>query len=169
MIGISNGCNAPLGGHSKQTTMKQILYILSFLLLSAGLQAQSFEKLQNAMQGSVTIHQDESVRVLLDEKISGTEGEMQQITGYRVQIYSSNSQQTAKAEALKLEKRVLDENLEVEVHVLYTPPFWKVRLGDFRTKAEAELLKQEIIRRMPELQGDTYVVRDQITVKTSAK
>lgn len=145
--------------------MAKTLYILCFLLISAVAGAQKFEQLQADMQDNVTLNQDAAISSLLQDKIDGTEGTMVEITGYRVQIYSSNSQQTAKAEALKLEKKVLDENLEVEVHVLYTPPFWKVRLGDFRTKEEAEILKEEIIRRMPELQGDTYVVRDQITVK----
>lgn len=145
--------------------MAKTLYILCLLLISAVAGAQKFEQLQADMQDNVTLNQDAAISSLLQDKIDGTEGTMVEITGYRVQIYSSNSQQTAKAEALKLEKKVLDENLEVEVHVLYTPPFWKVRLGDFRTKEEAEILKEEIIRRMPELQGDTYVVRDQITVK----
>lgn len=145
--------------------MAKTFYILCLLLISAVAGAQKFEQLQADMQDNVTLNQDASITSLLQDKIDGTEGTMVEITGYRVQIYSSNSQQTAKAEALKLEKKVLDENLEVEVHVLYTPPFWKVRLGDFRTKEEAEILKEEIIRRMPELQGDTYVVRDQITVK----
>lgn len=145
--------------------MAKTLYILCLLLISAVAGAQKFEQLQADMQDNVTLNQDAAISSLLQDKIDGTEGTMVEITGYRVQIYSSNSQQTAKAEALKLEKKVLDENLEMEVHVLYTPPFWKVRLGDFRTKEEAEILKEEIIRRMPELQGDTYVVRDQITVK----
>lgn len=145
--------------------MAKTFYILCLLLISAVAGAQKFEQLQADMQDNVTLNQDAAISSLLQDKIDGTEGTMVEITGYRVQIYSSNSQQTAKAEALKLEKKVLDENLEVEVHVLYTPPFWKVRLGDFRTKEEAEILKEEIIRRMPELQGDTYVVRDQITVK----
>lgn len=145
--------------------MKKIFYLICLLFVSAALSAQKFEQLKTDMQDNVTIHQDHSVSSLLQDKIDGTEGATKEITGYRVQIYSSNSQQTAKAEALKLEKRVQEENLEVEIHVLYTPPFWKVRLGDFRTREEATLLKEEIIRRMPELQGDTYVVRDQITVK----
>ena len=145
--------------------MKKIHIILFILLVSATMSAQKFEQLQADMQENVTLHQDPSISSLLQDKIDGTEGATKEITGYRVQIYSSNSQQTAKAEALKLEKKVLEENLEVEIHVLYTPPFWKVRLGDFRTREEANLLKEEIIRRMPELQGDTYVVRDQITVK----
>jgi len=145
--------------------MKHFVYIICFLLAAAGMSAQKYEQLTADMQDNVTIHQDASVSSLLQDKIDGTEGATKEITGYRVQIYSSNSQQTAKVEALKLEKRILEEDLEVEVHVLYTPPFWKVRLGDFRTREEANLLKEEIIRRMPEIQGDTYVVRDQITVK----
>lgn len=145
--------------------MKKLLFVICVLLVSAAASAQKFGQLVSDMQENVTLHQDPSVSSLLQDKIDGTEGATKEITGYRVQIYSSNSQQTAKAEALKLEKKVIEEALEVEVHVLYTPPFWKVRLGDFRTKEEANLLKEEIIRRMPELQGDTYVVRDQITVK----
>lgn len=145
--------------------MKKLLFVICVLLVSAAACAQKFGQLVSDMQENVTLHQDPSVSSLLQDKIDGTEGATKEITGYRVQIYSSNSQQTAKAEALKLEKKVIEEALEVEVHVLYTPPFWKVRLGDFRTKEEANLLKEEIIRRMPELQGDTYVVRDQITVK----
>lgn len=146
--------------------MKRLVYIICMLLAAVAASAQNrYEKLQQDMQDNVAIHESSAITSLINDKVNGTSGEMKQITGYRVQIYSSNSQQTAKAEALRLEKRVLEENLEVEVHVLYTPPFWKVRLGDFRTKAEADLMKAEVIRRMPELQGDTYVVRDQITVK----
>ncbi|MBQ0034598.1 MAG: SPOR domain-containing protein [Bacteroidales bacterium] len=146
--------------------MKRLVYIICLILAVSSICAQQhYEKLKQDMQDNVTIHESSAITSLLNEKVSGTTGETKQITGYRVQIYSSNSQQTAKAEALRLEKRVLEENMEVEVHVLYTPPFWKVRLGDFRTKAEADLMKAEVIRRMPELQGDTYVVRDQITVK----
>ena len=119
------------------------------------------------MVDRVQIHQDSLITKLLEEKIAGAESETIEISGFRVQIYSSNSQQTAKAEAFELEKKILEEDLEVEVHVLYTPPFWKVRLGDFRTRDKANLLKAEIIKRFPELQGDTYVVRDQITVNNN--
>lgn len=116
------------------------------------------------MQSNVTMHQDSAITRLMEAKISGAERETVQVQGYRVQIYSSNRQQTAKTEAFELEKRILEANLAVPVYVQYNPPFWKVRLGDFRTQEEAKLMKEEIIRRLPELQGDTYVVRDQITV-----
>ena len=82
--------------------------------------------------------------------------------GYRVQVYSGNRQQTAKAEAFRIEKLIQESGLGVETYVLYNPPFWKVRLGNFRTQAEAQQLRDEVVRLLPSLQGDTYVVRDQI-------
>lgn len=144
--------------------MKTIFLFLSLFLIVPSLYAQ--QQLSQAMAERVNLYQDSAITRLIDDKVQGIEGGMQEISGFRVQIYSSNSQQTAKVEAMNLEKKILDEqDLDVKVHVIYTPPFWKVRLGDFRTREEANLLKEEIVRRFPELQGDTYIVRDQVTVR----
>ena len=101
---------------------------------------------------------------LLNDKIEGIEREAVQQQGYRVQVYSGNRQQTAKAEAFRIEKLIQESGLGVETYVLYNPPFWKVRLGNFRTQAEAQQLRDEVVRLLPSLQGDTYVVRDQIQI-----
>lgn len=114
---------------------------------------------------NVTIHQDERIAALLYEKSVGTAGEQVERDGYRVQIYSSNRQQTAKQEAIRLEKE-MQEKLDVSVYVLYTPPFWKVRVGDFATYEDAQDFKSSFIRSFPALQGDTYVVRDQVLMKS---
>lgn len=114
---------------------------------------------------NVTIHQDERITALLYEKSVGTAGEQVERDGYRVQIYSSNRQQTAKQEAIRLEKE-MQEKLDVSVYVLYTPPFWKVRVGDFATYEDAQDFKSSFIRSFPALQGDTYVVRDQVLMKS---
>ena len=114
---------------------------------------------------NVTIHQDERIAALLYEKSAGTAGEQVERDGYRVQIYSSNRQQTAKQEAIRLEKE-MQEKLDVSVYVLYTPPFWKVRVGDFATYEDAQDFKSSFIRSFPALQGDTYVVRDQVLMKS---
>lgn len=117
------------------------------------------------MMPNVTIHQDERIAALLYEKSVGTAGEQVERDGYRVQIYSSNRQQTAKQEAIRLEKE-MQEKLDVSVYVLYTPPFWKVRVGDFATYEDAQDFKSSFIRSFPALQGDTYVVRDQVLMKS---
>ena len=110
----------------------------------------------------VQLIQDSTVAVLLDEAVNGKR-ELVEMDGYRVQVYSSNQQQTAKAEALELETK-LKEKVNQTVYVQYLPPFWKVRLGDFRSYDEAREYKSLFIQQYHELMGDTYIVRDKIQV-----
>lgn len=110
----------------------------------------------------VEVIQDASVAAMLEATMSGKE-EWVEIDGYRVQIYSSNRQQTAKAEALELETKLKDK-VSQTVYVQYLPPFWKVRLGDFRAYEEAKEYKKEFVQQFPEMIGDTYIVRDKIKV-----
>ena len=111
----------------------------------------------------VLVHQDSLMEMLLKEKIYGKSAQIE-INGFRVQIFSSNRQQTAKEEALVLEKK-MTEALSTAVYVAYIAPFWKVRLGNFRTYDEANAFKVQLITQFPELQGDTYIVRDKIQVR----
>lgn len=113
---------------------------------------------------NVTIHQDSTIVKLLERKANGTEQTVKEIDGYRVQVFSSNQQQQAKAEALQMEKN-LREQLTEEIYVSYSTPFWKVRIGNYRTHEAAMRAKEEIIRALPELQSSTYVVKDKIQVK----
>ena len=110
----------------------------------------------------VQLIQDSTVAILLEEAVNGKR-ELVEMEGYRVQIYSSNQQQTAKAEALELESKLKDK-VSQTVYVQYLPPFWKVRLGDFRSYDEAREYKSLFIQQYPELMGDTYIVRDKIQV-----
>ncbi|MBR6829623.1 MAG: SPOR domain-containing protein [Paludibacteraceae bacterium] len=110
----------------------------------------------------VQIIQDSTMTVLLDEAVNGKR-EMVEIDGFRVQVYSSNQQQTAKGEALDLETRLKDK-ISQTLYVQYLPPFWKVRIGDFRTYEEAKEYKKLFVQQFPDLMGDTYIVRDKIQV-----
>ena len=110
----------------------------------------------------VQIVQDSTMAVLLDEAVNGKR-ELVEIDGYRVQIYSSNQQQNAKGEALELEARLKDK-INQTLYVQYLPPFWKVRIGDFRTYDEAKEYKKLFVQQYPDLMGDTYIVRDKILV-----
>ncbi len=145
--------------------MKKILSLCAILsCLSLYAQDSTQLLILETMKENVIVYADSSVHRLLQDKISGTVREEVQIQGYRVQVYSSNNQQTAKNEAFTIEKQIIDAGIQVETYVLYTQPFWKVRLGNFRTQDEANLLKAELIRLLPHLQADTYIVRDQIQV-----
>lgn len=145
--------------------MKQLFLSILCLLPALGVYANDsissrpniFDEMPN-----VTVHQDSLVGVLLEHKIRGN-NEMVEIDGYRVQIYSSNRQQSAKTEALQLEKEI-SEKVSMPVYVLYMTPFWKVRLGNFRTFDEANTFKNQFLAQFPQMQGDTYIVRDKIQV-----
>lgn len=113
---------------------------------------------------NAVVHQDSTITKLLNAFVNGAEDEMQEIPGFRVQIYSSNNQQVAKTEALTLEKQ-LSSQVDVPIYVQYNPPFWKIRLGNFRTQEEAQNYKNTFVSQHPELQGSTYIVRDQILIK----
>ena len=110
----------------------------------------------------VQIVQDSTMAVLLDEAVNGKR-ELVEVDGYRVQIYSSNQQQSAKGEALDLETRLKDK-INQTLYVQYLPPFWKVRIGDFRTYDEAKEYRKLFVQQFPDLMGDTYIVRDKILV-----
>ena len=110
----------------------------------------------------VQIVQDSAMTVLLDEAVNG-QRELIEIDGYRVQVYSSNQQQTAKSEALELETK-LKAKISQTLYVQYLPPFWKVRIGDFRTYEEAKEYKKLFVQQYPDMMGDTYIVRDKIQV-----
>ena len=110
----------------------------------------------------VQVVQDSAMAVLLDEAVNGKH-ELVEIDGYRVQVYSSNQQQTAKTEALELESR-LKSKVNQTIYVQYLPPFWKVRIGDFRTYEEAKEYKKQFVQLFPHMLGDTYIVRDKIQV-----
>lgn len=146
--------------------MKRIGIIVCAVLVSLGMQAgDSIATKRPLLLDSLTnveVIQDPSVASLLEASVNG-HMELVEIDGYRVQIFSSNQQQTAKGQALGLEGKIA-KKLDQTVYVQYMPPFWKVRVGDFRTYDEAKEYKKFFVQMYPELMGDTYIVRDKIKV-----
>ena len=148
--------------------MKQLKLYSLIILLFGAVWAQAGDTIftskphvLDSMQ-HVELIQDPSVAALLQASMNG-HMELVEIDGYRVQIFSSNQQQTAKAQALNLESKIA-RKLDQTVYVQYLPPFWKVRVGDFRTYDEAKEYKKFFVELYPELMGDTYIVRDKIQV-----
>jgi hypothetical protein len=109
----------------------------------------------------VKIYQDSRIEQLVIEHKTATETKSTMTgNGYRVQVFSSNVQRTAKAEAFKIEKVLREEFPDYEVYVNYTSPFWKVRVGDFKTFNDAQECRRELIVAFPNLRTETYTVKD---------
>lgn len=115
---------------------------------------------------NVNVIQDSLVTLLMKEKIAGVERGEQEMEGYRVQIYSSNHPKNGKINALQIEQRV-KEVIKESVYVIYATPSWKVRLGDFLTKEEAEVFRDTFKELFPDLADYTYIVRDKVKIKVA--
>lgn len=112
---------------------------------------------------NATVHQDSMVRQLMIDKQLGIQRGKVEVDGFRVQVYSSNQQQIAKNESLILQQE-LEKVLSKTVYTISEPPFWKVRVGDFLTREDAMLYKNELVAQFPDLQSSAYVVPDKVII-----
>lgn len=78
--------------------------------------------------------------------------------GYRIQIFASGSIDEANAMRMTAAQHITDDSL----YVVFDPPVYKVRVGDFRTRAEASQRLGVIIG---EGFTDAWVVGDRIVLR----
>ncbi|MEX1002570.1 MAG: hypothetical protein WDZ35_10690 [Crocinitomicaceae bacterium] len=105
--------------------------------------------------GTITVHQDNRISRLEEFIRSGEESlDGVLIDGYRVLIYFD--QDKTKSEQQKANFMSVYE--EHKAYVDYSAPNYRVRVGNFRTRLEADKLKQEIIGLFP----TAIVVEDKI-------
>ena len=119
----------------------------------------------------VEVHQSESVNQLLLSRCTGVERKYETVkNGYRIQVYSNNDPKTAAKESSDVAEKVRNLNLGIDIYRTYNAPFWRVRLGNFRTQEDAnevlDELKDVIQKQLPELleTGSIYIVHDEEVV-----
>ncbi len=83
-------------------------------------------------------------------------------TGYRVQIFDDNNARTAKHEAQARRARVGSRFPEYKTYISFNSPYWRVKVGDFRTRSEAEAAMGAIRAAFPAYGSQLRVVRDRI-------
>ncbi len=105
--------------------------------------------------GEVKITQDQRLQTIIANHI--TANKERPLKGWRVQIYFGTGG-SSKAEAEKIKKSFLLEYPDIGAYLIYDSPHFKVRVGNFRTKIEAERFKSEIIDKYEK----TFLVEDEI-------
>ena len=99
--------------------------------------------------GNVVYHQDDRIAQLMDELSRAK----QVIRGYRVQIFLGD-----RTQAEELRRHFLLKHPTVPAYMPYQAPNFKVRVGDCRTRLEAEKLRRSIKDEFP----GAYLVPDEI-------
>ncbi|MBQ7042237.1 MAG: SPOR domain-containing protein [Muribaculaceae bacterium] len=88
--------------------------------------------------------------------------EKQYISGYRIQIFSDNNSRTAKNEAKSKSLLISEKFPELRTYITYNAPFWRLRVGDFRTLEEANDIVVKLKEEFPKFSKEIRVVRDRI-------
>lgn len=104
---------------------------------------------------TVSVGQSELVEKSMRRHIESNAG--RPIPGYRVRIFFDNSQ-SARTESEKTLKKFREMFEGVAVYRTYTNPYFKVTVGDCRTKSEAMHLLTRIKRHFP----SAFVVKENI-------
>lgn len=86
------------------------------------------------------------------------------VAGFRVQVFSDNNIRTAKNEARNKEMTVASRFPQYRTYKIYSAPYWRVRIGDFRTQREAEAAAADLRRAFPAFGKEIRVVRDRVNI-----
>ena len=69
--------------------------------------------------------------------------------GYRIQIFSGNNQRESKNQAYAMEQEIKERMPKLDTYVTFNQPFWKLRVGNFRTYEEAQAMLRNIKKEFP--------------------
>lgn len=146
-----------------------MVFAAVFLIAQTNKKSSRPDVIENIEANSkVIIKQDPKLDKLINDHVNRKEEVSGPYSGpgYRVQVFSSNAQRTAKDEAYNIERRLRSAFPGYGVYRIYSSPFWKVRIGDFRSLAEARAFRSELIKAFPEYSRETYTVREsKVTVR----
>lgn len=96
-----------------------------------------------------------------EEIVRPTSGRM---AGYRVQVFSDNNIRTAKSEANSKQRLISARFPQYQTYVMYTSPYWRLKVGDFRTQQEANAAAEELRKAFPSYSKEIRVVRDRVNI-----
>jgi len=84
--------------------------------------------------------------------------------GYRIQAYTDNNARTAKAAAQKRARDIAMKFPQYRSYITYKAPSWRLRIGDFKTKGEAQAALRRIKSVYPKFAREMVIVRDRINI-----
>ena len=153
-------------------SQKLIVPVLLFFSVSSFAQKEKIsmtEHLQNYSGNGTTIkiHQDARLDSIMSRELSVHFGDsptgkrVVTTKGFRIQIFSGNDQRISKAEAYEKEKELKAILPNIDSYINFTSPFWRLRVGNYRTSEEAHSMLRELKRLFPRWK-EMYIVNETI-------
>ena len=163
--------------------MRKVLLILAgALLAAAGLKAQTTEHVDSLEYvdslvyrqlprvneelegmtiyqalGDVCVEENYKVRQAVSRQVEANKGPEGEVDGYRIRIYFDNKQKS-REESQEVMARFKALHPGYNVYLSFNNPNFKVTVGDFRTKVDAQIALKEIIKAFP----SAFIVKEKM-------
>ena len=115
-----------------------------------------------AQDSTIMIQVDPRVDSLIKKQIqineATTRDSRRNIPGYRIQVANSNDRN----QVFSIKTKIYQAYPELKPYLIYQPPNYKLRVGNFKTPEEADPYLQKLTRDFP---SGVYLVHDIIEVK----
>lgn len=134
--------------------MKIFIFQSLSIVLITGLFHQGYGQVDSTKFGKVNIIQDDRISNLMLKHVE-LNGQNKTIPGYRIQIHFSNEREKAK----EVKTKFLTKYPDMGAYESYEQPNFRIRVGDFRTKLEAQAQLKELIQNGF---SSAFVVTDEI-------
>ena len=134
--------------------MKRLVFLFSILCTSLFSQAQTSADSLKFMAADSGMIQDKRMNELVLKHVLINEARKEKMRGFRVQIHFGPE----KAKAMEVKTKFTAEYHNTAAYLDYQQPYFKIRVGDFRTKLEAYKLLQDISFDFP----GAFIVSDNI-------
>lgn len=124
--------------------------------------------------GNIRVEQPEALAALLKKRTESGIGEEEaqqhdnratnSRSGYRIQVFDDNNPRTAAAQAKARGRQMEAAFPQYKTYVSFNSPYWRVKVGDFRTRGEAEAAMADLREAFPQLGAYLRIVRDRINI-----
>jgi hypothetical protein len=138
-------------------TVILLFFAFHFLTLKAQVMILDELRKSNPNEGKINIISQVDYEQIIQKHIEINE-KAKGIPGFRVQVFFSSGND-AKQQANKIKNDLRTNFPDYEVYLIYEEPFFKVRIGNFRTKADAYKLFKQVQLLYPE----AFIVEDLIS------
>lgn len=127
--------------------MRTLILSLSFLISLTAF----------AQKGDVTITKDERIDYLIKQRgLIVPPATSPQITGYRIQlIFDSNKKLVDDSRS-----KIVSTYPKMDTYINYNAPHFVLKVGDFRTKQDAERIRDSLLRDFP----TSFVIKETINL-----
>lgn len=119
--------------------MKHLIILLSGLLIGTLASAQD-NTIASANTGGVKVVKDSRLDLLIKKQIYINTLAIRNQPGFRVQVISTNKRN----EATDMKARVMQLYPDYRTYLDYQAPYFKVRVGDFKSRDEAAELRDKL-------------------------